>query len=43
MPKNITAAPSSGQVRLVTLDQLRPHAIAPILGFARWHAVLLPG
>jgi len=26
-----------------TLEQLRTHALAPILGFARWHAVLLPG
>jgi hypothetical protein len=35
--------PGSGQVRLVTLEQLRTHAVAPVLGFARWHAVLLPG
>jgi hypothetical protein len=35
--------PGSGQVRLVTMEQVRTRAIAPILGFARWHAVLLPG
>ena len=35
--------PGSGQVCLVTLDQLRGRELAPILGFARWHAVLLPG
>lgn len=35
--------PSSGQVRLVTRDQLRGRGLAPGLGFARWHAALLPG
>lgn len=35
--------PGSGQVRLITPGQLRDRAIAPVLGFDRWHAVLLPG
>ena len=35
--------PGSGQVRLVTPEQLRGRALAPVLGFDRWHAVLLPG
>ena len=35
--------PSSGQVRVVTPDQLRGRATAGLLGFPRWHAVLLPG
>jgi hypothetical protein len=34
--------PSSGQVRTVTRDQLRGRALAPVLGFDRWQAVLLP-
>jgi len=35
--------PGGGQVCTVTVDQLRGRELAPILGFARWHAVLLPG
>ncbi|HVH22747.1 MAG TPA: hypothetical protein VNA11_09845 [Pseudonocardia sp.] len=34
--------PSSGQVRLVTPDQLRGRATTELLGWPRWHAVLLP-
>ena len=34
--------PTSGEVREVPLDLLRRHALAPALGFDRWHAVLLP-
>ncbi len=35
--------PTSGEVRVVELDLLRRRAIAPILGFDRLHAVLVPG
>lgn len=35
--------PSSGQLRLLSPVQLRTRAAGPILGFPRWHAVLLPG
>ena len=34
--------PTSGQVRQVGPDLLRRRALAPVLGFDRWHAVLLP-
>ena len=34
--------PGSGQVRLVEPDQVRRRELAPVLGFARLHAVLLP-
>ena len=35
--------PGSGQVWLVEPDLLRRRALGPVLGFDRWHAVLLPG
>ena len=35
--------PTSGEVRVVELDLLRRGATAPILGFDRLHAVLVPG
>jgi hypothetical protein len=34
--------PSSGEVRAVTPDQLRSRATTELLGWPRWHAVLLP-
>jgi hypothetical protein len=35
--------PTSGQVRLLDLAALRERRLAPVLGFDRLHAVLLPG
>ena len=35
--------PGGGQVWLVEPDLLRRRALGPVLGFDRWHAVLLPG
>lgn len=35
--------PTSGQVRLLELAALRERSLAPVLGFDRLHAVLLPG
>lgn len=35
--------PTSGEVRELPLDLFRRRALAPVLGFDRWHAVLLPG
>jgi hypothetical protein len=35
--------PTSGQVRLLDLATLRERRLAPVLGFDRLHAVLLPG
>ena len=34
--------PTSGQVRLVDLAAVRERRLAPLLGFDRLHAVLLP-
>jgi len=34
--------PTSGQVRLLDLEVVRERRLAPVLGFDRLHAVLLP-